>query len=137
MAESVPQDQEQLAQWVREQFQKANKHLAENGVLFESVVVEDSRYLAPMVAVWKIKTRDGKFFWVISGDLPVDFVPADVSADVRGVLKHFSLLWQLKVENLSQADNIDETQKEYLTLLGTRAYDLYHMSEDDKLWQVN
>lgn len=137
MAESVSQDQEQLAQWVREQFQKANKHLAENGVLFESVVIEDSRYLAPMVAVWKIKTRDSKYFWVISGDLPVDFVPADVSSDVRGVLKHFSLLWQLKVENLSQAENIDETQKEYLTLLGTRAYDLYHMSEDDKLWQVN
>ena len=137
MAESVPQDQEQLAQWVREQFQKANKHLAENGVLFESVVIEDSRYLAPMVAVWKIKTRDSKYFWVISGDLPVDFVPADVSSDVRGVLKHFSLLWQLKVENLSQAETIDETQKEYLTLLGTRAYDLYHMSEDDKLWQVN
>lgn len=137
MAESVPQDQEQLAQWVREQFQKANKHLAENGVLFESVVIEDSRYLAPLVAVWKIKTRDGQYFWVISGDLPVDFVPADVSSDVRGVLKHFSLLWQLKVENLSQADNIDDTQKEYLTLLGTRAYDLYHMSEDDKLWQVN
>lgn len=54
MVESVPHDQEQLAQWVREQFQKANKHLAENGVLFESVVIEDSRYLAPMVAVWKI-----------------------------------------------------------------------------------
>ncbi len=137
MAESVPQDQEQLAEWVREQFQKANKHLAENGVLFESVVIEDSRYLAPMVAVWKIKTRDSKYLWVISGDLPVDFVPADVSSDVRGVLKHFSLLWQLKVENLSQAENIDETQKEYLTLLGTRAHDLYHMSEDDKLWQVN
>jgi hypothetical protein len=127
--------QEALGEWVRSQFQKANKHLAENGILFESVVTQDSRYLAPMVAVWKIKAQDGRYFWVISGDMPVDFVPADVASDVRGVLKHFSLLWNLKVENLSQAQDMDATQQQYLTLLGTRAADLYLMSEDDKLWQ--
>lgn len=137
MTDSATQDQEQLAAWVREQFQKANKHLAENGVLFDTVVVEESRYLAPMVAVWKIKARDGKAYWVMSGELPVDFVPAEVAPDVRGVLKHISLLWQVKVENLSKAQSIDETQAKYIELLAMRAHDLYQMSEDEKLWEVS
>ncbi|MBT4882928.1 MAG: DUF4826 family protein, partial [Glaciecola sp.] len=48
---NTPMTQAEHDQWVREQFQRANKHLAENGVLFDSVVVEESRYLAPYVAV--------------------------------------------------------------------------------------
>jgi hypothetical protein len=70
---STEVSQEQLSAWVKEQFQRANKHLAEKGVLFDTVVTEESRYLAPFVAIWKIKALDGKFFWVISGDVPADF----------------------------------------------------------------
>ena len=55
----------QLSEWVREQYQRANKHLAEQGVLFESVATEECRYLAPVVAVWKIKSTEGKYYWVL------------------------------------------------------------------------
>ena len=65
--ENQPISDEERATWVREQFQKANKFLAENGVLFESVVTEESRYLIPYLAVWKIKAMDSKRYWVISG----------------------------------------------------------------------
>ncbi|MFT4807348.1 MAG: hypothetical protein ACI9LX_000665 [Paraglaciecola sp.] len=44
--------EEQISEWVREQFQRANKHLAEKGVLFESVVTEESRY-PPMLQFGK------------------------------------------------------------------------------------
>ena len=46
--ENQPVSEEQRAEWVREQFQKANKFLAENGVLFDSVTTEESRYLMPV-----------------------------------------------------------------------------------------
>ena len=120
--------------WVREQFQRANTHLAENGVLFESVVVEASRYLAPYVAVWKIKSQQGKFFWVLSGDLPADYVPFDVALDARGALRHFSLSWQLKAENIMQAQGLDETQENYAKLLADRAISLHQLSERDDLF---
>lgn len=120
--------------WVREQFQRANAHLAENGVLFESVVVEASRYLAPYVAVWKIKSQQGKFFWVLSGDLPADYVPFDVAPDARGALRHFSLSWQLKAENIMQAQGLDETQENYAKLLADRAISLHQLSERDDLF---
>lgn len=137
MAEpTVPQNQEELGEWVREQFQKANKHLAENGVLFASVVVEESRYMAPYVAVWKIKSQQGKLFWVMSGDLPCDYIPADVAPDVQAVLKHFALAWQLKAENLAAANPTNPTDVEYINLLAHRAEGLYAMSEDANLWQA-
>ena len=132
--ESTPMTQAEHDTWVREQFQRANAHLAENGVLFESVVVDASRYLAPYVAVWKIKSQQGKFFWVLSGDLPADYVPFDVAPDVRGVLRHFSLSWQLKAENIMQTQTLDETQENYAKLLADRAISLHQLSERDDLW---
>ncbi|MFN6972501.1 MAG: DUF4826 family protein, partial [Rheinheimera sp.] len=63
-------DAAQVSEWVRAQFQKANLFLAEKGILMDSVAVQDSRYLPPMVAVWKINAMDKQSYWVISGDLP-------------------------------------------------------------------
>jgi len=131
---TTPMTQAEHDQWVREQFQRANKHLAENGVLFDSVVVEESRYLAPYVAVWKIKSQQGKYFWVLSGDLPADYIPFDTAPDVRSALKHFSLSWQLKAENISATNGIDETQQNYAKLLADRAISLYQLSEKQELW---
>jgi hypothetical protein len=131
---NTPMTQAEHDQWVREQFQRANKHLAENGVLFDSVVVEESRYLAPYVAVWKIKSQQGKYFWVLSGDLPADYIPFDTAPDVLSALKHFSLSWQLKAENISATNGIDETQQNYAKLLADRAISLYQLSEKQELW---
>ncbi|MDG1123175.1 MAG: DUF4826 family protein [Glaciecola sp.] len=131
---NTPMTQAEHDQWVREQFQRANKHLAENGVLFDSVVVEESRYLAPYVAVWKIKSQQGKYFWVLSGDLPADYIPFDTAEDVRNALKHFSLSWQLKAENIISTNGIDETQQNYAKLLADRAISLYQLSEQQELW---
>lgn len=130
-----PMNQEQLSAWVREQFQRANKHLAENGVMYESVVTEDSRYLAPYVAVWKIKALDNKFYWVISGDVPADFMPVENEKTAREAIRHFSLLWQIKAENLQKGGELDATQQEYIDLLVSRAEGLYRIYDQKDLWQ--
>lgn len=131
---NTPMTQAEHDKWVREQFQRANQHLAENGILFDSVVVEASRYLAPYVAVWKIKSQQGQYFWVLSGDLPVDYIPFSTAVDVRSALKHFSLSWQLKAENILSAQGLDETQENYAKLLADRAISLYQLSEKQELW---
>ncbi|WP_100657063.1 DUF4826 family protein [Alteromonas flava] len=135
MQQQTPQNQQQLGEWAKEQFQKANKHLAENGLLFESVVAEESRYLAPLIAVWKINTSDSKQLWVVSGDLPVDFIPASVAADARAALKHFALKWQLQAENIRLQVTNDKTQLDYATLLEARAENLFELEGQDRLWQ--
>lgn len=126
---------EDLASWVREQFQRANKHLAENGILFDTVVTQDSRYMAPNVAVWKIKDTEKKLFWVISGDLPADALPASVAKTARDAIKHFSLSWQLKAEKIMSNISSSQVQRDYAALLTKKADMLYTVQENEKWWQ--
>lgn len=135
MESQTPQNQEQLAEWAKAQFQKANQHLAENGLLFQSVIAEESRYLAPFVAVWKINTNDNQQLWVISGDLPADYLPVTVADSARSALKHFALKWQLKAENIRLQVVNDNTQLEFARLLEARAESLFELENNEQLWQ--
>lgn len=127
--------EEELQQWVREQFQHANKHLAENGVLFESVNTEECRYLAPFVAVWKIKSTDGKQWWVVSGDLPTNYMSVSAAKTAREAIRHFSFAWQMKADDLIAKHANDPMQQEFANLLINKAENLYRVQEDDSLWQ--
>ncbi|MDO6693585.1 DUF4826 family protein [Aliiglaciecola sp. 3_MG-2023] len=135
MTQPQKMSQEQMTQWVRSQFQRANKHLAENGVIFDSVVTEECRYLAPYVAIWKIKALDNRFYWVISGDLPCDFLPYESEKNARDVLRRFSFQWQLKAQDIEESANIDATQKEFAKMLVTRAEGLYALYNQEELWK--
>ena len=130
-----PLNEQQMTAWVQAQFQKANQFLAQEGILFDSVITEQSRYLAPYLAVWKIKAMDQKVYWVISGDLPTDVALAVNATDARDVLRYFSLQWQLKAENL-EANNTqqDAHQAEFVQLLRSRADSLYAFYENETLW---
>lgn len=128
--------QASLQEWVRQQFQRANAHLAENSILFETVVTEESRYLAPIVAVWKIKDRNNDFYWVICGDVPADYVQASRAKDAREVLRHFSMAWQLKAENILANEKSDQVQKDYANLLISKAEVLYETQSNDEWWNA-
>ena len=127
--------EEQIQTWAREAFQQANQFLAKEGVLFDTVVTEECRYLAPLVAVWKIKAMDNKMYWVLTGDLPTDFTLADNAEDARGALRYFSMRWQIKAENLLQNnDKADASQTSYAQLLADRAEKIYLLQENEGLW---
>jgi hypothetical protein len=128
-------NQEELTTWVREQFQRANKHLAENGILFDSVVTDESRYLAPFVAVWKIKANDKKYYWVISGDVPCDFIPYESEKTARAAIRRFSFIWQIKAENIIKTQSNDKVQQDFANLLINKAENLYDIQADEKVWQ--
>jgi hypothetical protein len=127
-------NQEQLGNWVREQFQKANKFLAENEVLFESVVTQESSYLAPFIAVWKIKDVKGRFFWVISGDVSTDFTHVSAAESARAAIKYFSLQWQGKAENIRQTALGNSEQITIANRLEKDAEDLYEVASNARLW---
>ena len=132
MTDQANMNEEQQNKWVRDQYQVATKYLAEKGLITDSVALEDSRYLVPLLAVWKLKLNDGTKAWVISGDLPTDHSSADVAPDARDALRHFSLKWQLQAENLHKAGNAE--QNKFAELLISRAQGLYRLYEDEKLW---
>jgi len=123
---------EEQKQWVREQYQVATKYLAEQGLVTDSVLVEESRYIVPIVAVWKLKAINGQYFWVICGDLPTDFSKVDVAKNPRDAIRHFSFKWQMQAENLFKAAKQEQT--DFAELLVSRAEGLYSLYEDDKFW---
>jgi len=127
--------EQQRAEWVRNQYQKANQYLAGKGIIPDNVAVTESRYLPPLVALWKLNTKDKKSFWVISGDLPTDHMPFSAAATARDAMRSFSLNWQLKAENIINGSAIDKTQQDFANLLVNRAQGLYELFEDDAIWK--
>ncbi|MDC8830833.1 DUF4826 family protein [Alteromonas gilva] len=127
--------EEQIQAWAREQFQRANKFLAERGIVYDSVFAEDCRYLVPFVAVWKIKALDKQVYWVITGDVPLDVTYFDSADNAREAMKYFSMHWQLKAENLEVNNTAnDSSQTEYIELLRTKAEQLYALQDNDAMW---
>jgi len=125
--------QEQKQKWTRDQYQAATKYLAEKGVVTHSVQDAESRSLAPLFAIWKLTSIEGKSYWVLSGDLPKDHIGADMAPDAREAVRHFSLKWQMQAANLLKSD--DEEQHTFANLLVVRAERLYELCEHDPLWQ--
>lgn len=134
-ASNQPLSEEEIIKWSRESYQKAIGHLAEKGIVADSVSMEQSRYLAPILAVWKIKSADQRWFWVISGDLPTDWMTEEGAESARDAVRAFSLRWQLKAEEIRVNQEADKTQQEFATLLIGRANGLYDIYEREELWQ--
>ena len=134
-AEEQAQAHQQSVMWQRECFQRAQKHLAEKGVMPKSLIEKDSRFIAPLCALWKFKSQDGKSYWVITGRLPTDHAVSSVAENARDALRYFSLQWQLKADQIMQSGGArDKTQVDFANLLVNRAHGLYEMYEKEELW---
>lgn len=127
-------DQVQAAQWFNEQLGKATRYLAEQGVILDTVFHDQSTYVAPMFAIFKIRCKDRKKYWVIAGDLPTDFTPDTAAKDFKSALRHFTLNWQMKAENMIRAGLRDNIQRDFAQLLITKAEALYAFVDNNVLW---
>ncbi|WP_223270195.1 DUF4826 family protein [Colwellia sp. C1TZA3] len=132
MTDKLAMTQEQQQAWIREQYLKATKYLAEKGLVTESVADTESRYLIPLMAVWKINLLDKTKVWVISGDLPTDHLVLEQNEPARNVLRHFTFKWQVQADSLLKSDV--EEQVEYAKLLVNKAEGLYQLYAKDELW---
>ncbi|SFD06118.1 DUF4826 family protein [Pseudoalteromonas denitrificans] len=126
--------QEENIAWQRETFQNAQKHLAQKGILPKTVIEKESRYLAPFFAVWKIKSENGKTYWVISGQLPTDHAEITAAVSAREAIRYFSFQWQLKADQIIKMGAKDKTQVDFANLLVNRAHSIYEFYEKDELW---
>lgn len=124
---------EEQQSWVRDQYLAATKYIADKGQVVTSVSEQESRYLVPVMAVWKLNLLDKTSVWVITGDLPTDHIVLDDKEEARNVARHFSLKWQLQAENILR--NEDKAQAEYANYLVGRAEGLYQIYKTDNLWQ--
>ena len=123
---------EEKQQWLRDKYQVATKFLADKGMVTTSVSDADSRYIIPLMSVWKLNLIDKSSVWVIAGDLPTDYIEENVAKDAREAVRHFSYKWQMQADQLLQAPSNE--QHEFANILIHRAESLYNIFTKDEIW---
>ncbi|MDG1750140.1 MAG: DUF4826 family protein [Thalassotalea sp.] len=123
---------EEKQQWLRDKYQVATKFLADKGLVTVSVSDADSRYIIPIMSVWKLNLIDKTSVWVIAGDLPTDYIEENVAKDAREAVRHFSYKWQMQADQLLQAPSNE--QHEFANILINRAENLYNIFTKDEIW---
>jgi len=130
--------EQEMQEWVRLQFQRANAYLAERGLITNVILTKESRYLVPQVALWKFTLQGlAEKVWAITGnDLPTDHIDASLAATPQEALRHFSYRWQLKADNILNSEApIDAKQQEFAQILIRSAEKIFPISENASLWQ--
>lgn len=129
--------EEEASKWVREQFQAANKYLAEQGIITDRVLTKESRYLVPYVAIWRFTTQDRKELWLVNGDVPTDVVGVKAAKDAREALRHISLQWQLKAQAILDDPKLqlDPEQVKHANYLISRAENIHDVVQMENLWK--
>ncbi|MCC5855030.1 MAG: DUF4826 family protein [Idiomarina sp.] len=136
MDNEQPLTEEQRAEWVREQFQAANAYLSERGILTERVLTKESRYLAPVVALWKFSVQGTtEKVWAISGSVPSDHIEATAASNAREALKYFCMRWQMRAFQIETAEPpADATQQDFARILVRSAEGLMPLVEQEDIW---
>lgn len=136
MTEKLPSQMtdDEIREWCTQSYQGAVSFLAQEGIITESVVLEESSYLPPIVAFWKIKSSENEFYWVVNDEIKADFIPASAAKTARDAAKVFSLRWQLEVEKVTALENIEDKVLQEAKELEFVATRLYQIHEEDELW---
>ncbi len=118
--------------WVRLQYLKATQHLADIGIVTDSVALNESRYLNDVAAIWKLISLEGLAYWVVVCHATVDALPAHVAADARAVANNMAMRWQLKAAELRHVNDAAKAQQ--AVAYEQAAELLYQLSADTRLW---
>ncbi len=141
MSQQLDPAQEQV--WLDEQEERCLGYLsAEHLPLSEEIEMEWC--LPPYVAIWSAHLEGGKQIWVISGDLPTDFIEKSTVPTARDAARAFSKRWRVVSETMLQGkqhsaikigdrNNPAELRK-LGELLQSRAGLLQTYSENAEVW---
>lgn len=90
-------DPDVAAQWLSDQRRHVLEYLGEQSVVHAGVAERPDWYVAPYVAVWtvnSVRSPGVAGWWVISGDLPTDYLSGGEARDARGAVSAFSARWR-------------------------------------------
>jgi hypothetical protein len=85
------------AQWLVEQRANVERYLKSECLLYCGVASESEWFLAPYVSVWiieSLRVPGAIGWWVISGDLPTDYLSGNDATDARSALAAFANCWR-------------------------------------------
>ena len=134
--------------WCAEQRDLVADYLKKQGVAHGRIGDWPGWHVAPHVAVWAIEsaTSPGHIgCWVISGDLPTDYVGREHVPDPRAAVRAFAARWRALAPSLARGEagpeirigDSPEERRELAPLLSSRASLLADWAERDELWDFD
>ena len=132
------------AKWIKEEFKKVEEYLQKEKITYDRIENTPSFYIEECVAIWKIfsKKYKGKIgWWVISGDLPTDYISSKNIKDARTALEKILSEWKSYVKSMKDGKNPNDVKignknnkKELGELLEKRINILEEWLATDNLW---
>jgi len=126
--------------WLDEQQNVAYQYMEKTGTKHGRIEHTPSFFVAPYGAVWAVesgKSQDAIGWWVITGDLPTDYVSSNGISSAREAIIAFAERWSNSV-NIHKNGNVDPTislSDETADLLESRAQILTEWASDETMWQ--
>jgi len=112
----------------RSQLGEALSELRAAGAIDETIMEARPAWILPfkiVVGQSRTSSGDSNSFWVIGGNVPIDYLPSNVATTARDAARHFSLKWQLDSERL--------VGEEAANLVKIAEY-LYSIVDNDDYW---
>lgn len=137
-------ESEALAAWTRERLDEAVQEILKLGV-FQDVTVEarPAWTLPYKIMIGQIRDTSERttFKWVISGEVPTDYLDSAAATTPREAARHFALKWQLEAArcqdpSVQKALGIDPDKRWDVIArqLAGKAEALYAVVDDDRWW---
>ena len=135
---------EMEARWLGEQHASVQRYLDSEEVRHRGVSSDPVWFVAPCISLWTVEShkKAGVIgWWVISGDLPTDYLSGRDARDARSALTAFARRWR-EVSGYMLRGRAHPTirlghttnQKELGDLLRRRAEILQSFVDDDAMW---
>jgi hypothetical protein len=138
-------ENEDLTTWAREVLDGAVHEMMERGVVTTVLVEARPVWSLPYkIMIGQVRETHEQLtsIWVISGEVPTDYVGTATAATPREAARHFALKWQLDATRYldpSVQDSLGAEQKDSWEHIGERlarkAEALFDLVENESLWQ--
>ncbi len=130
--------------WLGKQRTLAVEYIEKQGIEHRGVSDEPEWFVAPYVSLWTVDSGENPGaigWWVISGDLPTDYLSGNDATDPRSALGVFAARWEEVSTYMLRGEDHptiqigkSENRKELGDLLARRSRILKKWVSDDSLW---
>ncbi|WP_091575371.1 DUF4826 family protein [Mesorhizobium qingshengii] len=140
-----PDEEAEEDQWCLSERHRVIDYLRNEGLVHGRVGEWPAWHVHPHVAVWAIESvarPNWVGWWVISGDLPTDYVPCGTDRTPRGALKDIGTRWQTVAAEWSHGREVEgltigtdlRHRPALIPLLASRAEILLGWADDPSIW---
>jgi len=131
--------------WCNARRQEVIEYLKQQGVDHGEVGEWPAWHAAPYLSIWaieSIKKPGWVGWWVVCGDLPTDYISADIIKHPREALRAFGYRWQEVASYMARGESYpgitigsSEDWQQLAPLLTARATIFLDFANDDDLWE--